>query len=103
MSNTLFIRDVDSALRWHIQGMVNTRNILAIKILVPCPLTDNKSNNSGISESILASIINIERFNQSAASNVAIMSAMGKTGENTTISDVNLHSPPDLQGNQCSQ
>lgn len=30
-----------------------------------------------------------EQFNQSAAANVAIMSAMGKTAENTTITDAN--------------
>lgn len=32
----------------------------------------------------------MEQYNQSAASNIAIVSAMGKTGENTTISDANL-------------
>lgn len=32
----------------------------------------------------------MEQFNKSAASNVAVMAAMGKTGENTTIADENL-------------
>lgn len=37
-----------------------------------------------------ASNVRMEQYNQSEAANVALLSAMGKTGENTTISDANL-------------
>jgi len=35
--------------------------------------------------------VRMEQYNQSESANVAIMTAMGKTGENTTISDANRY------------